>query len=83
MLRQLFRECEPLLDLQRVHLYGCGMLRGSRKGFPADLKPLLKKGLKKRGDSVTRQDGFKPESNLAISAWQDNKVVVVAATSGE
>ena len=53
-------------------------MRTNRKGFPADLKPVVKKGLKERGDYKTYQD-----KNLTVSAWKDNKVVVIAATNSD
>lgn len=67
-----------LLDLLKSGLYGCGTLRSNRKGFPEDLKPVVKKGMKQRGESQTRQ-----YHNLTVSVWQDNKAVTVAATNGD
>jgi len=67
-----------LLDLLKSGLYGCGTLRSNRKGFPEDLKPVAKKGMKQRGKSQTRQ-----YHNLTVSVWQDNKAVTVAATNGD
>ena len=44
-----------LLDLLKSGLYGCGTLRSNRKGFPVDLKSVVKKGMKERGESQTHQ----------------------------
>lgn len=38
-----------LLDLFCVGLYGCGTLHSNRRGFPAVLKPHVKKGFRDRG----------------------------------
>ena len=54
------------------------MLWTNRKGFPEDLKSVVKKGMKERGESQTRQ-----YNNLTVSVWQDNKTVSVAATNGD
>ena len=67
-----------LLDLLKSGLYGCGTLRSNRKGFPEDLKPVVKKGMKQRGESQTQQ-----YHNLTVSVWQDNRAVTVAATNGD
>ena len=67
-----------LLDLLKSGLYACGTIRSNRKGFPKDLKPVVKKGMKERGDSQTRQ-----YNNLTVSVWQDSKAVSVAATNGD
>ena len=67
-----------LLDLLKSGLYGCGTLWSNRKGFPEDLKPVVKKGMKRSGESQTRQ-----YHNLTVSVWQDNKAVTVAATNGD
>ena len=67
-----------LLDLLKVGLYGCGTLRSNRRGFPTDLKPYVKKGLKERGDSRTRQ-----HKTLSVALWQDSRPVVVAATTAD
>ena len=66
------------LDLLRSGLYSCGTLRSNRKGFPKDLKPLVKKGLPRRGDSKTYQQG-----NLTVSVWQDSRPVVTIATNAD
>ena len=73
-----FTSIDLLVELERSNLYGCGTMRTNRKGFPADLKPVVKKGLKERGDYKTYQD-----KNLTVSAWKDNKVVVIAATNND
>jgi hypothetical protein len=39
-----FSSIQLLLDLLKSGLYGCGTTRTNRKGFPAALKPLAKKG---------------------------------------
>ena len=60
-------------------MYGCGTIRTNRnKGFPDTLKPAVKKGLKERGESKTCKTG-----NLTVTAWQDNKVVTLAATNSD
>ena len=51
-------------------------MRSSRKGFPTELKPVVKKGMKERGESKTYQ-----HENLTVCAWQDNKTVLVAANN--
>ena len=73
-----FSSVDLLLNLFRDGLYGCGTLRANRKGFPPELKPLLKKGLKERGESKTCQ-----HKNLTVSVWQDNKPVTVIATDSD
>ena len=65
-----------LLDLERSKLYSCGTLRSNRKGFPANLKPVVKEGFKDRDESKTFQD-----RNLTVLAWQDNKVVIIVVTN--
>ena len=67
-----------LLDLLKSGLYGCGTLWSNRKGFPEDLKPVVKKDMKQMGESQTRQ-----YHNLTVSVWQENKAVTVAATNGD
>ena len=68
-----------LLDsLEADKLYGCGTIRTNRKGFLDTLKPAVKKGLKERGESKTCQAG-----NLTVTAWQDNRVVTLAATNSD
>ncbi len=57
-------------------IYACGTLRSNRKFFPEDLKPLVKRGLPKRGDIQVRQNG-----NLVVALWQDNKPVVMLSTN--
>ena len=76
-----FTSFDLLLDLQRSQLYGCGTVRTNRKGFPAELKPVVKKGMKERGDSKTLQ--AVQAQNLTVSVWQDNKAVTVAATNSD
>ena len=65
-------------DLLDDGVYACGTLRTNRLHFPPELKPLTKKGLKKRGDSEVRQAG-----NLVLSIWQDNKAVTVLSTNAQ
>jgi len=67
-----------LLDLLRVGLYGCGTLRSNRKGFPPDLKPLVKKGPGEQGDYRVRQ-----HKHLTVALWQDNRPVVVISTNSD
>ena len=50
-----------LLDL-KSGLYGCGTLQSNKKSFPVDLKSVVKKGMKERGESQTRQ-----YNNLTVS----------------
>lgn len=71
-----FSSVDLLLDLRRVGLYACGTLRSNRKGFPTELKQHLKKGLKTRGDYLTRQF-----QELTVSLWQDSKPVLSIATN--
>ena len=73
-----FTGIDLLLDLENSNLYGCGTIRVNRKGFPDVLKPVVKKGMKERGESRTVQD-----NNLTISVWQDNGPVTVAATNSD
>ena len=70
-----------LLDLEKSHLYGCGTVRTNRKGFPSELKPVVKKGTKDRGDSKTLQS--EQCKNLTVYVWQDNKPVTVVATNSD
>ena len=71
-----FTSVDLLLDLYQSGLHGCGTVRTNQKGFPRQLKPIVKKGMKERGESKTYQ-----HKNLTSSAWQDNKTVTVAATN--
>ena len=73
-----FSGVDLLIELRRRGLYSCGTLRCNRKGFPDDLKPIAKKGLSGRGESVTRQC-----DELTVSVWQDNRPVVVIATNSD
>lgn len=50
-----FTIVDLLLDLYQSGLYGCGTVRTNRKGFPQQLKPIVKKGMKERGESKTYQ----------------------------
>ena len=63
-------------DLLKHNIYACGTIRCTRKGYPDDIKPYLKKGLKERGDYKLRQEG-----NLLLSLWQDNKPVSILSTN--
>ena len=76
-----FTGVDLLLDLQRSGLYGYGTVRVNRKGFPCELKPVVKKGMKERGDSKTVQSVR--SKNLTVSVWQDNKPVTVVATNSD
>ena len=73
-----FSSIDLLLDLYKMGLYGCGTLRSNRKGFPADIKPFVKKGLSNRGDCVIRQC-----NDLTVSLWQDSKPVVTIASNSD
>ena len=73
-----FTSIALLLDLLKSGLYGNGTVRTNRKGFPADLKILAKKGLGERGKSKTYQHG-----NLTATVWQDKKPVPVVATNSD
>ena len=56
-------------------------MRINRKGFPSELKPVVKKGMKERGDSKSVQS--LRSKNLTVSVWQDNKPVTVVATNSD
>ena len=73
-----FSSVDLALDLLRAGLYSCGTLRSNRKGFPALLKPLVKKGLHTRGSSKTYQNG-----NLTVTVWQDNRPVTLISTNSD
>lgn len=73
-----FASVDLLLDLHRKGIYSCGTMRKDRRGFPNDLKPHVKKGLKERGDSVTKQ-----HKNLTVTVWQDTKPVVAISTNSD
>ena len=73
-----FTGVDLLLDLQKSHLYGCGTVRTNRKGFPSELKPIVKKGMKERGETKTLLSV--QSKNVTVSVWQDNKPVTVVAT---
>ena len=53
-----FASVDLALDLLGYGLYSCGTLRLNRKGFPEGLKHMARKGLAKRGDSKTCQQGI-------------------------
>ena len=76
-----FTGVDLLLDLQMSGLYGCGTVRINRKGFPSELKPVVKKGMKERGDSKSVQS--LQSKNLTVSVWQDIKPVTVVATNSD
>ena len=76
-----FTGIDLLLDLKRPHLYSCGTVGTNRKGFPSQLKPVVKKGMKDRGESKTLQS--EQCKNLTVSVWQDNKPVKAVATSSD
>lgn len=73
-----FSSVDLALDLLRAGLYSCGTLRSNRKGFPALLKPVVKKGLHTRGSSKTYQQG-----NLTVTVWQDNRPVTLISTNSD
>ena len=62
-------------------------------GFPSDLQPYLKRGLKERGDFLVRQctmakgEGWernhKQSNRLSVSLWQDNQPVLVVSTNSD
>ena len=73
-----FNSMSLLLKLLKAGIYGCGTLRINRKGCPADLKAVAKKGFSERGHSKTWQ-----YENMTVTVWQDSKPVVVAATNSD
>ena len=66
------------VDLLKLGVYGCGTMRGDRKGCPDGLQAVAKKGCTERGQSKTWQSG-----NFTVSVWQDSKPVVVAASNSD
>ena len=74
-----FANVKMILDLLKDGVYGCGTLRTNRVGFPKDLKQIVKKRLKTRGESVIQQ--CKAAKELNISLWQDNRTVIVVSTN--
>ena len=62
-------------SLLRDKIYCTGTLRSNRRYFPSELKPFVKKGLAKRGDSIVRQEG-----NTCVLVWQDTRPVVSIST---
>ena len=73
-----FTGIDFISDLLEDGIYACGTLRSNHVHFPQELKPLTKKGLKRRGDSAVCQAG-----NLVLSIWQDNKPVTVLSTNAQ
>ena len=73
-----FSGVDLFADLQKDGIYACGTLRSNRLYFPNDLKAVVKKGLKNRGDSMTQQAG-----NLVVTVWQDNKPVSILSTNAQ
>ena len=61
-------------DLLNDGIYCTGTLQTNRKYFPLDLLAYTK-GLAKRGDMMTRQEG-----NLTVTVWQDKRVVISMST---
>jgi len=64
-----------LLKLLKAGIYGCGTLRLNRKGCPAGLRAVAKKGFSERGHSRMWQ-----YENMTVTVGQDSRPVIVAAT---
>ena len=73
-----FSGVDLFADLQRDGIYACGTLRSNRLHFPDDMKSVSKKGLKNRGDYMTRQAG-----NIVGTVWQNNKPVTILLTNAQ
>ena len=73
-----FTSINLLLDLQRLGIYSNGTMRADRKGFPADLKKYIKKGLPERGQHVAVQC-----RNLVVTLWQDTKPFFCSSTNAD
>ena len=56
-------------------IYCTGTLRSNRRYFPPDLKPLVKKGMARKGDWAVRQEG-----NTCVTVWQDTRPVASIST---
>ena len=63
-----FTSINLLLDLQRRGIYSNGTMRHDQKGFPAEFKKYVKKGLPERGQHAAVQCG-----NFVYTLWQDTK----------
>ena len=59
--------------------YVCSMgtLCSNHRYFPPELKPLVKKGIARKGDWAVRQEG-----NTSVTVWQDIRPVVSISTGG-
>ena len=66
------------VDLALDPLYSCGTLRSNHKGFLTLLKPVVKKGLHRRGTSKIH-----PHGNLTVTVWQDNRPVTLNFTNSD
>ena len=71
-----FTSVELFNSLLDDGIYACGTLKSNRRGYPAEFKKYLKKGLGKRGKSIQLKDG-----NKVFALWQDNKVVTMLSTN--
>ena len=71
-----FTSINLLLELQRQSIYSNGTMRADLKGFPADLKKYIKKGLPERGQHIAVQCG-----NLVVTLWQDIKPFFCLSTN--
>jgi hypothetical protein len=71
-----FTSIPLMLSLTQNDLYGCGTMRANRLGFPAQFKPLIKKGFPNRGEYKALQ-----YENLTIYLWQDTKPVLVISSN--
>ena len=56
-------------------IYSTGTLRSNRRYFPHELKPLVKKGLARKGDCAVRQEG-----NTCVTVWQDTRPLASIST---
>ena len=56
-------------------IYCTGTLRSNRRYFPPGLKPLVKKGMARKGDWAARQEG-----NTCVTVWQDTRPVASIST---
>ena len=73
-----FTSMSLLVDLLKLGVYGCGIMRVDRKGRPDGLQAVAKKGFTERKQLKTWQSG-----NFTVSVWQDSKPVVVAASNSD
>ena len=73
-----FTGIDPLLVLKKSNLCSFGTIWVNRKGSSAELKPMVKKGMKDIGESETVQ-----HNNITTSVWQDNQPVTVAPMNSD